>query len=892
MTATIGKVNDPDYYDKHCRLNYYKEGGESPGQWSGLGTEVLGLDGLLDGDHFRRVLAGLHPRQNKSLVQMKRSSPPVVNPDDGANATEVPAPPIAHRPGFDVTFLAPKSVSALWAVGDRLLRREIEEAFDLAVKATLEWLEREVPLTRRGKGGWRRELAKLVLASFDHVQNRNGEPLLHRHVVFCNVCQREDGTFGTLDSKTLHNWVRTLGPMFRANLGKNLRDDLGLELVAAKGEERGGKAAGWFEIAGVPESLTKQWSSRRAEIVEAIEGRGTPIGQSSAKARLNATLTTRKAKDLAVPREQLHEQWQKEAAQHDFTPEKAAQLVGQAREVPQPDLYAQAWTESLQELTHGEAHFTERLVIQKVCEKLQTGHLCGIDIADRVRNDLQHSPEIVPLQDQGADKQFTTKEMWDLEEKLLQQVDALKSRAGAQVSDKVVAKTLKQNQHLDEEQAAAVRQLLTSDSAIRTMTGVAGAGKSTTLDAVKDGFERAGYRVSGGALSGVAKEELAEKTGMSARTVESYLYHLDKTPEERLKERAKHELRQIWRAATGKSTWKKEDVALDAKSVLVLDEASMLDTRSMQRLVHHVEKAGATLILVGDNKQLQPILAGMPMRGLVNDTPNSHLTVNRRQQDRLDKEAVQAVRDGRGAEAIKNYADRGLVTVGKDRRDAIQKLVETWAKEGGARRPEDVTVYVQTKREAAEVNRLCQAQRLKAARTPHLVYLKNGHERYYRGDRVMFHKPNRAYGGIENGHKATVISVDPIRSEIKIRLDRMPTKTFGRKTPTNIVTIPVKKFGDAVSLGYSSTTHKGQSQTVKHALVLMGGPMTDQQLAYVQLTRAKESTRIFVDKSHAGEDLKELVAAVEKSRVKTMAHDHAPRHRQGPDISLQQERSP
>ncbi|QDT52803.1 Multifunctional conjugation protein TraI [Caulifigura coniformis] len=890
--TTVEPVSGADYYLKNISFNYLNEGGESPGQWSGLGAETLGLAGLLDGEHFQRVLAGYHPRQNKALVQMKRSSPPVVNPTDGANAVKVIAPPIAHRPGFDVTFLPPKSVSALWAVSNQLLRREIEQAFDLAVKATLEWLEREVHLTRRGQGGWRRELAKLVLASFDHVQNRNGEPLLHRHVVFCNVCQREDGTFGTLDSKTLHNWVRTLGPMFRANLAKNLRDDLGLELVAANGEERGGKAAGWFEIAGVPESLTKQWSSRRAEIVEAIEGQGTPIGQSSAKARSNATLTTRKAKDLAVPREQLHERWQKEAAQHGFTPEKAAQLVGQAREVPQSDLYAQAWAESLKELTHGEAHFTERLVIQKVCEKLQTGHLCGIDIADRVRHDLRYSPEIVPLQDQGADKQFTTKEMWDLEEKLLQQVDALKNRTGAQVSDKVVAKTLKQSSHLDEEQAAAVRRLLTSDSAIRTMTGVAGAGKSTTLDTVKDGFELAGYRVIGGALSGVAKEELAEKTGMSARTVESYLYHLDKTPEERLKERAKHEFRQIWRAATGKSTWKKESVSLDAKTVLVLDEASMLDTRSMQRLVQHVEKAGATLILVGDNKQLQPILAGMPMRGLVETTPNSHLTVNRRQLDIQDKAAVQAVREGNAAEAIKNYADRGRVTVGEDRRDTIEKLVETWTKEGGARRPEDIAVYVQTKKEAAEINRLCQEQRLKAARTPHLVFVKNGHERYFRGDRVMFHKPNRMYGGIENGHKATVISVDPIRSEIKVRLDRMPANPFGGKTPTNIVTIPVRKFGDAVSLGYASTTHKGQSQTVKNSLVLMGGPMTDQPLAYVQLTRAKKSTQIFVDKSHAGEDLKDLVAAIEKPRAKTMAHDHARRPSQGPELTHEHSHEP
>lgn len=114
-----------------------------------------------------------------------------------------------------------------------------------------------------------RERLKWIVAMFDHVTSRNGDPLLHRHCVINNVCQRHDGTWGTIDSRTLHNWARTLGPLFRSTLAVELRK-LGLELTEAKTAE--GQSRGYFEVAGVPESLVKTWSSRREEMLEHLEG--------------------------------------------------------------------------------------------------------------------------------------------------------------------------------------------------------------------------------------------------------------------------------------------------------------------------------------------------------------------------------------------------------------------------------------------------------------------------------------------------------------------------------------------------------------------------------------------------------------------------------------------
>lgn len=858
---------DGGYFLSGVNVNYFSEGGNAPGRWFGAGAKSLQLDGVVEADSFRRLLAGYHPRHDKALVQfLSRKAP---SPDEPPSSDP---PPVAHCPGFDLQFSVPKSVSTLWAAAETDLRRDIEVANDRAIKRTLSYAEENLQLTRRGKNGHRRETAKLVVAMFDHVTSRNGDPLLHRHCVINNVCQRHDGTWGTIDSRTLHNWARTLGPLFRSTLAVELRK-LGLELTEAKTVE--GQSRGYFEVAGVPESLIKTWSSRREEMLEHLEGEGKTLGDATAKAKERAAIHTRAAKNTDRPRSELHAEWRQVAAEHGFTPEKAAALFQQ----PQPDLkpdasaYDRAWQQALTNLTQSEAHFTERRLIQEVAEQLQTGQMTGTEIAERVRSDLDQERDIVPLRSFGGDRCFTTQEMWDLEKALLKDVESLKERPGAQVSERIVKSVLKRNPQFNSDQTNAVETLLTSSSAIRAMTGVAGAGKSTTLRAVKEGLEAAGYEPMGVTLSGVAKEELAAATGMPCRTVASLMYHTEKTTTERVQDRIKHEAKQILRAVHGKTTYQKETVSLHEKSVLIIDEAGMKDTRALRKLLRLVEEAGATAILAGDYKQLQPIDAGGPFRRIAHHVPSAHLSVNMRQQDAQDRDAVAAVREGRAADALQNYVDRGRVTIGENKRDTLHKLVETWARNGGTRRPEQHVIFTQTRAEAAEVNRQCQAARLEAARTPHFISARHGDERFYRGDRVLFHKTDRRVG-IENGFRGTVVSVDPIRRELKVRLDTELTTKYGPKSRRGVTTIPLKKFADGeITLGYASTTHKSQGATVPHAYVCLGGRMTDNEMTYVQVTRAKKSTHLFVDRSHAGDDLKDLIDAVEQSRVKVMAHD-------------------
>ena len=160
-------------------------------------------------------------------------------------------------------------------------------------------------------------------------------------------------------------------------------------------------------------------------------------------------------------------------------------------------------------LTEEVAHFRECDLVREVVEELQHTGIDGSVLATRVIEEIPNRPELIPLREQCGERQFTTKSMWELEAGFLQDVEVLKATRGAQVSEEVCKVVLDKRDWLSDEQKAAVQALLTNEGSIRILTGVAGAGKSTALAAVKEGLEKTGHRVLGGALGG------ATNTGFS-----------------------------------------------------------------------------------------------------------------------------------------------------------------------------------------------------------------------------------------------------------------------------------------------------------------------------------------------------------------------------------------
>ncbi len=880
---------------------------EQSGQWWGDGAKSIGLVGVVRDESFKQLLMGRKqtgetlikpfqartPRRcsvksnapvgatHEDVVPMFRRSAPSPSEANSArhlansekDPTEEKAVPgkevRTSRPGFDVTFSVPKSVSVLWATSTEVDQRTIEAIVRHSVWDTLGLLQSTVPLIRRGLGGKDRELAKLAAATFLHITNRDLDPQLHVHSVLANLAKSHDGKWFHLNGHLLHQWTPALGRVFRCNLACALQRELGLEFVRPDGPQA--RRESWFEIKGVPTELIDRWSSRRNAIDQQLDGRTRQRGHSAAKVRQAANLATRKQKIKQPQLSALIDEWRREAKKCGFKPEQVPRHGRSTDAVALEEAYHESLRSALKTLTVQNSHFADREVVLRVCEDLQHRGLEGKPIVERVLHDLNHSPGIVPLNTYRGERRYTTREMWNLEERLIDEVSRLKSRSGALVNERVVSSAISNRPSLNPEQQKAARYLMTKRQSIRILHGTAGSGKSYTLDAVRDGFERAGYQVMGGALAGAAARELNRQAEITSRTVASYLWHLDRSLPQVFADRLKHDLRQLLRAIADKPTYRRGKIALTKKTVLILDEAGMLDTRTMERLVYHVERVGATLILAGDFKQLPPILAGGPMGRLARHVGSESLVRNQRQADASDRRAVADLRSGLVEEALRNYAQRGRVTIGSNWRETLIQLVESWSREGGCRRPADHMILTQTRADADDLNRLCQRKRLESYRTVPLLFLSRNGVRYHIGDRILFHQSMRALG-IENGFRGTVIAVDPILRRLKIRLDHTPLVLGRRKS--RIVTISMWDIPkDAISLGYAATTHKLQGQTVDHSYVLLGGSLTGREMTYVQATRARKSTRFFVEDLHAGKDLVDLIESARRSQAKDLAHD-------------------
>ncbi len=886
-----------DLLDTGVQSRYYAT--EFTGIWHGGGAEFLDLKGSVIKANFEAVLAGTDPAgrplvacrrrtKPKQRAQRKGDSAASTQPEQGkTDRAGKSKPPPKPQPnlGMDVTFSVPKSVSIVWSIGPAWVRRAIEQGLHNASKQTLTDLESLVPLARRGKGGGQAVFAKLVIASFMHTLNRDNEPQLHVHNVIANTCLGADGRWAGVNSQLLHKWTPALGRIFRCHLARELKQALGVELIRPiKDVKRirrpknvkqirplkAGIVQSWFEIKGISRHLIEKFSSRRRAIEQAL----TPGELKNSYKRQEAAIKTRPNKTIDPDIGKLRADWQATAARFGIDEAKIESLCSQ-NPLPQtlPD-FDKVFVEAVHTLGRAKSHFHEADVVSAVCEVYQHHGVDPVKLVDRVRKEIGTSPEAVVLRESPANTRLTSRENWELENQLLKDADTLINRPGAVVKESLVAKSLRKHKHLDDEQQQAVTHLARGEGSIRVLSGVAGAGKSTTLDAVRDAFERAGYRVLGTAIAGKIACELTEKTGIESRTVASILHHLEKTTTARVADRVKHDVRMLIRVLRHKKTWKHEPIKIPRKSVLIIDEAGMLDTRTLAQLLHHCKKSDATVILTGDTKQLPPILAGGPLDHLAKKTGQANLTVNRRQQNQQDRDAVEKIRSGDIAAALKDYAERDRLTVATDVSDAKQQLTKAWTQAGGYRKPADHLILTQTRAEAREINDLCQRERLKRARLLPGLSIKHGNARFYIGDRISFHQPMRKQG-IENGHAGTVIGVDPITRKITVKLDRQPTKQQQQMGIGRVARISLLGLdGDAVGLGYASTTHRAQGLTCNNAYVLLAGPMMSREFTYTQLTRAKDKTRLFVDEATAGKDLESLVKAVTRSSGKDLAHDH------------------
>jgi ATP-dependent exoDNAse (exonuclease V) alpha subunit len=265
-------------------------------------------------------------------------------------------------------------------------------------------------------------------------------------------------------------------------------------------------------------------------------------------------------------------------------------------------------------------------------------------------------------------------------------------------------------------------------------------------------------------------------------------------------------------------------------------------------------------VLVGDAMQLQPIGAGGPFKSIAERVGECRLEQIRRQREEWRREAVHAFSRGDAKAALTAYLERKQLHVTKDRPAAMLRLVEQWKADGAVTRPAETLLLASLNVEVSTINRVCQAVRMEAGQLGKRS-LHVGTDSIFEGDRIQFTKRSRPLG-IENGFTGDVLRVDEREQTLTVRLDK-----GGRQA-----TINTRDY-DHIRLAYCSTVHKAQGRTVERAHVLLGGPLSDRHLAYVQASRSRGETHLVIDEDSAGPKLRDAVRSLSRTRQKDLAHD-------------------
>ena len=594
--------------------------------WAGRGAEELGLTGPVDPDTFRAVLEGKVP--DGSGQELGRRG------KDGE---------ILHRPGRDLTFSAPKSVSLAALVGGD---GRIVEAHDRAVAATLAWVEKHAARTRMkdpdtGRMG-RIGNQKIVAALFRHDTSRNLDPQLHTHAVLANMVKGEDGKWRSLANEGLYEKQKLIGMLYRGELAAGLaRLGYGIEKTHADGR---------FEIAGVARETVEAFSTRRAEIEAAMDARGLGASADSPRLAERAALMTRAAK-RDIDRGELRDVWAKQAADLGFdarglvaeaveksaSPERqaadrerngvegASPPAGRDRAREPGEALSQAdlaldgpgRTAGLEAATASSplspaaeavawalAHLSERAAVFSRSD-LYAAALAfapgavAIGDAEREVAALEKEGALHAVDIPGAEDSLATERSAGEERETVAAMRTGERRGKAPMRSWQAAGYLSRGP-LTAGQKEAVKLILSGSDRTVGVQGYAGTGKTTMLNRARALAEKKGWRMTGLAPSASAVRTLASEAGIATETLQRFLARNAGVAEGRLTKKGAREMR-----------------AAFAKTILVVDEGSLASTvqaRDLLRIANALRIP--RVVLVGDAKQLDAVDAGKPFAQL------------------------------------------------------------------------------------------------------------------------------------------------------------------------------------------------------------------------------------------------------------------------------------
>jgi conjugative relaxase-like TrwC/TraI family protein len=798
VVADIAKltVGREAYYTRELATDHeqYLSGhGESPGRWYGAGASALGLQGEASPARFQAMFEGQDPSTGELLGR-----------PHGRNAV----------PAFDVVLRPTKSVSILYGLGDPATGRAVLAAHHAGLSEAVGYLDEHLG-ARRGHGGVQQVSGQGVLAvGFDHRTSRDGDPLLHTHLVIANRVQGPDGRWTALDGRDLYRHRLAADAIYRATYQRELVRTLGVEWMPAD-------CHGNRELAGMPEELVRSFSKRTGQIDAELDRLVADGRERTPRLVKWAVHATRKPKQHETP-DTLYGRWRTEAAERGHNADTLVRTV--TGRTPNRDQDRTVSAEGAGRLfdrlagpdglTEHASTFTRPDVLVALGAGLASARRTELEeLADRF---LAERAVSVVADRALEERRWSTPDLLAVEQRL---VTAATGRTGEQTavaSHETVREALAAHPTAGTDQQAMVRDLCQGGQGVALVVGRAGTGKTFALGIARHAWQLDGYRLLAAAPTGIATISLQGEGFEEVATCDRLLGDLDRGQEQ-----------------------------LDTRTLLVVDEAGMLGSRKLTRLLEHAHHAQAKVVLVGDDRQLAPIDAGGGFRALRLRLGASELTENRRQQQAWEREALELVRSGLVEEAVAAYQAYDRVVAADSKPAATLALLQDWwtaYQEAEADSAQEVIVLAARRAEVDRLNTACQ-ELLAAQGRLGQARLQVEDRQLAVGDRVVCGHNAISELGVANGSRGTIVTLDPDARTLTIRLDG----TDGRTVVLPRSYLDGRGRGERnrrVDLAYATTGHRAQGLTRGRALVRLTGT-EDVNWLYVQLSRARHDTSLY-----------------------------------------------
>jgi DNA primase catalytic core len=757
--------------------------------------------------------------------------------------------------GYDLTFSPVKSVSALWAVADQSTAAAIERAHRAAIADALRFIEQHALYTRTGTNGVRQvEVRGLVAAAFTHRDSRAGDPDLHTHVAVANKVQTLDGRWLSIDGRVLFKATVAASETYNTALENHLRASLSVRFAERPNPDP--RLRPVREIVGVDPALNARWSTRRATIeirrgelaadFQHSHGR-PPTAVESLKLAQQANLETRDAKHEPRTLTEQRQAWLTQAGEVLGGPQAVQHMVRAAlhpdpvagapvnarwvKEAASRVLAAMEERRSTWQTWHvrAEAQRQVRAVEPKAEQSERLVDLLVNDVLENLSvalarpNDGITEPAVLQRSDGtsvytvAGSELFTSTRILDAEQRL---VATAGRYDGHTISPAAVDAALLQASAngvaLNAGQVALVRQMTTSGARLQLAIAPAGTGKTTAMQTLAAAWTEAGGTVIGLAPSAAAAAQLRGQINAHTDTLAKLTWSA-----------GQHDLPD-WARRIGPST------------LVVIDEAGMADTLTLDAAVQYIVGRGGSVRLVGDDQQLAAIGAGGALRDIAHTHGVVRLTELHRFTDPAEGAASLALRAGR-PEALGFYLDQRRVHVG-DLTALTAEIFSAWQTDRSSGL--DAIMLAPTRELVSQLNQRARNHRLDTepnASEPEPVrvaMLADGNPTSV-GEQVITRTNNRtlrltASDWVKNGDRWTVLKVNRT-GDLTVRHHRN-----GRT-----VRLPASYVTESVELGYATTVHTAQGVTADTMHGLVTGEESRQQL-YTMLTRGRIANHLYL----------------------------------------------